>query len=488
MIDCGCSLADENPAFKALTGFFRMMEIARESNYTGSRKWVVIHLAGGIGNQLLQIVSGLMLALATGRLVAIEDRDKDAENLPGGHEFMFDSVLLFPYVYNLQLPMNASRPNSKITAEIEGLSWLLCKNWTLELEKWDIADVLFGQPPHVLFRNPFYGEYLKNTFHSKPFFFLSHFVWIGAALRDVKLQLNIWPPSQAWDGARSIDEFVLRLRASRPAKVIGVHSRIYSSRPFEYFDHNYLDLQDEEGDKARCTGDQRSLDELSNCVTDMVEKINGAAAAAPQSRRGSGEVVILWATDNDEMSSRLLRNLKSIGGVRIVSIAHSSTGSDRFDRFATAGQLDMLLLEEADILVGTTSSTFSFAVHARGLSTPLYPSFRRDRSTACGSAVGTEGGLLSYGAGYSQCRRDWIQREVSCGFVQAACLQFVMDATSTQSCIQDIGACPDKVWYSDFLLDLDHPRFTESWLTRFGLTFVSHHSEGYMPCPKRLHK
>ena len=128
MIDCGCSLADENPAFKALTGFFRMMEIARESNYTGSSKWVVIHLAGGIGNQLLQIVSGLMLALATGRLVAIEDRDKDAENLPGGHEFMFDSVLLFPYVYNLQLPMNASRPNSKITAEIEGLSWLLCKN------------------------------------------------------------------------------------------------------------------------------------------------------------------------------------------------------------------------------------------------------------------------------------------------------------------------------------------------------------------------
>ena len=52
------------------------------------------------------------------------------------------------------------------------------------------------------------------------------------------------------------------------------------------------------------------------------------------------------------------------------------------------------VLEESDVIVGTTSSTFSFSAHARGLAVPYYPSFRSDRSDACEAVTGTEGGLL----------------------------------------------------------------------------------------------
>jgi hypothetical protein len=90
----------------------------------------IVHLAGRVGNQQLQLVGGFMIALATEILGAVDDRDIDASNLPGGHSFVFDSGLEFPRVYNLHIPMNAFRTESKLTAEGKTLSHLICSTWT----------------------------------------------------------------------------------------------------------------------------------------------------------------------------------------------------------------------------------------------------------------------------------------------------------------------------------------------------------------------
>jgi hypothetical protein len=105
----------------------------------------------------------------------------------------------------------------------------------------DFVDVLV-RSPHILFRHSFHGDILTVTFHSKPFFFLSQFAWIGAALRKREVRFNPLPSPQPWDEASSIDEFARLLHLSRAVKIIGVHARIYSTRPFEYFDYGYLDL------------------------------------------------------------------------------------------------------------------------------------------------------------------------------------------------------------------------------------------------------
>ena len=161
------------------------MRLGNTSNYEARRQWIVIHLTGGVGNQLLQMVAGLMLALATDRLVAIDDRHRDAKHR-GGHDFAFESVVKFPLIYNIKLPENTSRSPWTWTADTNQLEILLCSNLTQVFHEWDIVDTLFGQPPHILYRNPYHGEFLRGTFHGKPFFFLSHFVWIGDRVRRME--------------------------------------------------------------------------------------------------------------------------------------------------------------------------------------------------------------------------------------------------------------------------------------------------------------
>jgi hypothetical protein len=115
------------------------------------------------------------------------------------------------------------------------------------------------------------------------------------------------------------------------------------------------------------------------------------------------------------------------------------------------------MIEESDVLVGTTQSTFSFAAHARGLIQAFYPSFRMERSTACGKPVDTEGGLLAYGLSYDQCHFNGITREITCTRLQPECLQFVMAWSLAGKCIQHVGTClgSDISWAKPYLLDID---------------------------------
>ena len=160
------------------------------------------------------------------------------------------------------------------------------------------------------------------------------------------------------------------------------------------------------------------MKDMSVCVGSLVESDSN-------SRGAEGPTVILWATDHDQLASSLFHDLQALPEVVVVRISPANT--DRFDTHPETGLLDMLFLEEADTLVGTTASTYSFAAHARSLAQPRYPSFRADTLDPCGRAPGTEGGLLFYGLSHDCYRevghpdgKSWICPR------QTNCLRFVL--------------------------------------------------------------
>ena len=252
---------------------------------------------------------------------------------------------------------------------------------------------------------------------------------MGQKARQVVTNVSSLPLPQKWDGLQSLEDFSRLLREARPRKVIGVHARIYPSRPFEYFDHRNVETT---GDATVwwseffCRGHPDSMTELGVCVGSLVEP-------NLTSTEHEWPTIILWSTDHDQLASRLLHDLQAIPKVIVVRISHAST--NRFDTHADTGLIDMLFLGEADTLVGTTSSTYSFAAHARSLAEPRYPSFRANAQDACGRAPGTEGGLLVYGLSHDCSPRDGYRHGYPIGTIwmchrQSKCLRYVMWAPS----------------------------------------------------------
>jgi hypothetical protein len=116
------------------------------------------------------------------------------------------------------------------------------------------------------------------------------------------------------------------------------------------------------------------------------------------------------------------------------------------------------------VLVGTTSSTFSFSAHARGLAVPYYPSFRSDSSDCHWDGRGIL--FRVHGETFDQCTRlvtrDWECGQVHCESLNKNCVQFVIDGVHTEfvtdNCIEDVCGCMNFEVLSDFLLDIDHRR------------------------------
>lgn len=48
------------------------------------------------------------------------------------------------------------------------------------------------------------------------------------------------PSPQAWDGRTTIAKLVRAVKAAGPSLILGVHTRVYFLRPFEYMDHRSL--------------------------------------------------------------------------------------------------------------------------------------------------------------------------------------------------------------------------------------------------------
>jgi hypothetical protein len=345
--------------------------------------------------------------------------DWDLSNSAGDHTafaYEFDSVINFPRSEEIDRGSSIDLD----CAQARHLELMMQGDIARTLENYDFVHITCGQPAHILHGNPFVGDFLSAAFHGKPFFFLSHFVWMGQKGRQ---------------------------ELTNPGKVIGVHARIYSSRAYEYFDHR--NIAPKLNAESFCKGHPGSMTaELGMCVSSLT---------VPTStfRADQGPTVVLWATDHDELASTLLEDLLAMPQVIVVKVSHADI-TDRFDSHADTGLIDMLFLGEADILVGTTGSTYSFTAHARSLAEPRYPSFRTNTQDPCGSAPGTECGLLFYGPS-PECTDDESRVIWNC-HRQSECLRFVM-VLSHDLCMASKHEDESLSWVKSYVLEMDHAAF-----------------------------
>jgi hypothetical protein len=246
-----------------------------------------------------------------------------------------------------------------------------------------------------------------------------------------------------------------------------MHVRVHTSAPFIYLDHRYFHGSDTLEHSSCCKGHPGSLEDLEGCATQLVAS---AIAQCKGMTQADGDIVVLWATDNDELTGQVLQCLQSMAGVLVVRIVHE--GKDRTDQLPWTGMLDVSLLEEADVLIGTPVSTFSYTAHARGLIPAYYPSFRGSRSTACGKPVETEGGLLFHGSMYDEC--FWMSPvQAECTQHRSACLHTISGTIGHEKCLQGLGPClaEDVSWASPYLVDADLEGLSLHFLARRSIHF-----------------
>jgi hypothetical protein len=98
-----------------------MMQVSRKMDFSIPFHWVVVDLVGGIGNQLLQAVTALMVALISGRGLAINHvtRNLNSRN----NSFAFDSVLGLPTPNDLNSAgVFNSKPSIKLSHKYKVVS------------------------------------------------------------------------------------------------------------------------------------------------------------------------------------------------------------------------------------------------------------------------------------------------------------------------------------------------------------------------------
>lgn len=353
---------------------------------------------------------------------------------------------------------------------------------------------------HLLQRNPHVGEYLAHTFHALPFFFLSHFFHLGLAALHAPVSPRSFPSVPLWDSAETLHELMTAVRASvSPGNIIGVHLRTTPNVPFLHFG-SASPPPNASGASARwCSGDGgRGMERLVQCVARL------AGAASLREAEGAAQTVVLVATDNDAHAKDVLASLAAAGGVTVVRLDHSSSSSDRHDADMQSGLLDLELLAHADVLVGSVQSTFSFAAHARGLSAPVYPSFRPENDAGmCHAAGGSESGLLMGGEMPSKCSRagaevHWgaakgaFKCASSSGFcvtttpvffnTEGLCLNRVCRAEHSQRQGQDED---EGVWPAQYIASYSGKAWLENWIARYGWALeVDGTASGWPVCRK----
>jgi hypothetical protein len=177
-VDCGCLLGKNNPPFLLLHSFMMRMEASRASRYRTPLKWVILEISGGFSDILLQLVNGMLLALATGRGLAVTSSMDGHLVSPE----VFDGVLKFPTLDELHELLKVIQGSLAVEDDSEVLEFLAFGNWRMELDEFDVVELKFNKSlsPAVLLANPISGEVLGTSFHNMPIFFLSNFIHFGS--------------------------------------------------------------------------------------------------------------------------------------------------------------------------------------------------------------------------------------------------------------------------------------------------------------------
>ena len=217
-----------------------------------------------------------------------------------------------------------------------------------------------------------------------------------------------------------------------------------------------------------------------------------------------GGVVLLWATDNDELSAPLLREVAGVPGVRVVRLRPGL--AVRSDAHPSTALADAALLGEADELIASAGSTFAHAVHARALVAPHLLAFGDPclgPGRACAAAAGPEAGLVNRGPMHDVCTLvewDGWHMGVQCRERRGDCVSVLMDpgwtgdVGGTIGCLQGAASChppadPDGggVWgrLRRYEAGVDHDvLFQHVWAKRSRVIIADDYDHLYLPpCP-----
>ena len=537
-VECGCELGDKNPPFVMLRSYalnyMEWKEQIKNYEFQNNRLLIVDTYDSGLGNQLLNVVNGFIIALVTNRVLIIK------RTTGANHNYIqFDSVL--PFMSNNYVIKHGIRPN--ITRELDlwtqpGVDFMMCQDWHDALANQSAVFLKHGvQDVHLAHTNPHHGAQLLQTFMGLDFFFLSHFLWTGEQELQQEVRAATLPEPMPWDGDRRLADLVSDIRATRPLRVVGIHVRI-STVLFEFVDtyHYPPGWEDSCGRDAAADGGgevaaanalagsddfcyESSLDSALVC---LLERLYGCLPADCRRRArhppdlgpwwaegvsGGGDgggVVLLWATDNDELSAPLLREVAGVPGVRVVRLRPGL--AVRSDAHPSTALADAALLGEADELIASAGSTFAHAVHARALVAPHLLAFGDPclgPGRACAAAAGPEAGLVNRGPMHDVCTLvewDGWHMGVQCRERRGDCVSVLMDpgwtgdVGGTIGCLQGAASChppadPDggSVWarLRRYEAGVDHDvLFQHVWAKRSRVIIADDYDHLYLPpCP-----
>ena len=456
-IACGCELGSENSLFVLLRdyAFFYCTSIAHVVNFEvtdHSYRWITVDFSAGLGNQLLKFVNALQIALASNRILVLKLPDQASDDFKYNSLELFDPIIPWMTTDFLQsFDFHFFLDDSWSTLRLDlwtkhGVELLMCSDFA-SLSHYEVIHLVSVQDPHLPLANSFFNG-TSRQLHGLPFFFLSHLLWTGRREAASLVHAVTLPAPAPWDGQRPLGEVIALLRGLRPTRIVSVHIRV--AQNLEYLDtYHYPAVRrtcaNTSVDAAAAAIDSGGVDDagrdfcfseglgaVAACVLSLLQLPGGASPA------GGGGVVVLWATDSDDVTAPLLEELAARPGVQVVRLLHK--GADRHDAGAPGGMADLRLLEEGDEMAATPMSTFSFAAHARGLITPHYFSFRDPCGSppaACSPAAGPEAGLLATGRMYDRCvlvppaaaageRRDTLGG-IRCGEARGGCASMLLD-------------------------------------------------------------
>jgi hypothetical protein len=295
-------------------------------------RWLVLEMHGGIGNQLLSFVNGMLLALSTKRIMVFR---------PTGFMTMahYNSLELYDspvkwmttdFVIGHGIPLPLSDPIKTMTLDYwtkGSIEAVMCSS-SLDMlgGSHDIVHLRSAaQDVHLLQANPQYK--FRDAFRGLEFFFLSHFLWTGAWELDTAVRAETHPRPASWDGERSLRALIADIRASGASAVVGVHVRVAW---FEYVDSfHYPDaLPASPAAWPRCADPPAhpapsawaaggfcysfSLDSILTCFLGPLANLTRPPPSAQR------PLVILWATDDDDLSRPLFDALAALPAARLV--------------------------------------------------------------------------------------------------------------------------------------------------------------------------
>jgi hypothetical protein len=477
-IDCGCELGEQNPPFKLLKDYATEYNKARTriSEFEPvSYRWVVLDMSGGIGNQLIFLVNGLLLALSTQRILLLRPfglMETEHYNTLD----LFDSVIPWmstTFVTSHDISLHLEDRNVTLVLNYwskRSVETIMCSD---SLESWDNSPEILHlhhalQDVHLMRANPRYK--FRETFRGLELFFLSHLVWTGARELDEPVRVATLPLPAIWDGETSLRNLISGIWSSSPSAVIAIHVRV-SGNIFEYMDtYNFP-----AGWRHSCEGtvplgaDQESarnlaweeddfcfsssLDCLLSCIPIALSDTTGNGTGRP-APSPAHPLIILWATDDDDYSRPLRDELAALPAARLVRLLFDSDNPLHYDRLPRSGLLDLRLLSEAEALVGTAVSIFSYVAHARGLAAPYYPAFRDPCGPrgACGRGAGPEAGLLALGPAHVDCATviEGGREVLRCARTVDRCLTSLLDpGWADGSTIGCLPSCPSAAAAGD---------------------------------------